>query len=411
MGAQGCFVFPPLVPIENLTAIEEWISSRRNLFLTSCKELELVRSFSSWTAISRRVPRLPEKTGESGVPDGLRFNRELEELLSEINRRDKRMLQGRVIVRLTVLVVLAVVFCGSVQPMVGQNNFSIAATPVTSTVSVGATATYTVTVTSTVASFTTPVNLTVACPGGASTTCHFGALQVTPSPAGTQSALTIIPDNSTPVSSSVVITGATGGAGPETHTATVTLNVQAAGTTTPQDISSTLKNNLGFGVGLGLSTNVTGPNIVNSATIDANGIVRVNTRANTTAGLILETHYYIWPWPKCVDLPLKPECGGVQQADNRRWGTGPFVAVQPGSSQIIAAAGGGWMIGFRREKGAMPNGFGLGVGYEAIPAAQVLGSEFVDGKPAPVGPNGQPLPIRYTTEDKGALLFVLSVTF
>jgi hypothetical protein len=163
-----------------------------------------------------------------------------------------------------------------------------------------------------------------------------------------------------------------------------------------------IKNDFGFGVAVGVATNVTGPNLVNSAIVDPNGIVRVNNRANTAAGLMLETHYYVYPTPKDA------VSNGV---DNRWWGTGPFVSAQPGSSQIIQAVGAGWMVGFRRPKGSTPSGFGIGIGYEAIPSAQVLGSEFVDGKPAPLGPSGQPLPIRYETQDKGALLVIFTVSF
>lgn len=166
-----------------------------------------------------------------------------------------------------------------------------------------------------------------------------------------------------------------------------------------------LKNDFGFGVALGLSTNVTGPSIVNNATIDGSGVVRVNTRANTAAGFMLETHYFVYPEPK------RDKDGNPLEPDTRWWGIGPFVAAQPGTSQIIQAVGGGAMVGFRRPKGSTPAGFGLGVGYEAIPAAQVLGSEFVPNKPAPTGPGGTSLPIRYETEDKGALLIVLSVNF
>jgi len=183
--------------------------------------------------------------------------------------------------------------------------------------------------------------------------------------------------------------------------------VQAAPAVAPSAAGSstadTLKNDFGFGVALGLSTNVTGADIVNNATIDSNGIVRVNTRANTSAAVELETHYYVFP----------PPSSGFRNGtdtDNRWYGIGPFVSAQPGSSQIIEAVGAGIMLGFRRPKNTQPTGFGLGIGYEAIPA-QVLGSEFVNGKPAPVGPTGQPIPIRYETEDKGALLVILSVTF
>jgi hypothetical protein len=188
-------------------------------------------------------------------------------------------------------------------------------------------------------------------------------------------------------------------------------------TDTSPPATSTLKNQFGFGLALGLSAKVAGPNIVNNATIDANGMVRVNTRANTSAGVILETHYLLWPTQRshCLSGPatsLPDSCAGkYRKEDDRWWGTGPFVAAQPGSSQIISAVGAGWLVNFRRPKGQTPSGFGHGVGYEAIPAAQVLGSEFVDGQPAPKGPNGQPLPIRYETQDKGSLLVILSVTY
>lgn len=195
-----------------------------------------------------------------------------------------------------------------------------------------------------------------------------------------------------------------GTAGASTISANVTLNVTAAAGTTPTTAEENLKNNFGFGVALGLAANVTGADIVTNATVDQNGIVRVNTRSNTAAGFLLETHYYIWP-------KVTPEMLNGTAPDLRSWGTGPFVAAQPGTSQIVYSVGAGWMIGFRRPKGSSPSGFGLGLGYEAIPSAQVLGSEFVNGQPAPVDSKGSPLPIRYETEDKGSLLVVLSVSF
>jgi hypothetical protein len=132
-------------------------------------------------------------------------------------------------------------------------------------------------------------------------------------------------------------------AGTPTPSAAIALTAQSSTNQTSQS----LLGNLGFGLALGLSTNVTGPNIVNNATVDANGIVRVNTRANTSAGFMFETHYYIWTGKK---YPIA---------------TGPFVAAQPGSSQIISAVGAGWMLGFRRPQGSSTPGFGLGLGYEA----------------------------------------------
>jgi hypothetical protein len=311
-------------------------------------------------------------------------------LLNMIEGETNRMIKMRITIHF-VAVLLAILVFGLKQNVAHAQapDFTIASTALSpAPVNTGTPATATVTI-SPINGFNQPVALSVPCPTGAS--CTFNPATVTPSGAAVNSTLTIIPNTSTPASNALVISGTSGALSHSTPTA---LNVQLAATT------DTLKNDLGFGIALGLTTNVTGPNIVTNATIDANGIVRVNTRANTTAGLMLETHYYIWP---------RPPADG--EDDTRRWGTGPFVAAQPGSSQIISAVGAGWMFGFRRAKGTRPSGFGLGVGYEAIPAAQVLGSEFVDGKPAPLGPNGSPLPIRFETQDKGSLMVILSVSF
>ena len=173
-------------------------------------------------------------------------------------------------------------------------------------------------------------------------------------------------------------------------TVTSTSSLPSTGTAA----QSTLQN-LGFGVALSLQWNILKPDIVNDATVDANGIVRVNTRSNTNAGFMLEMHYLMHTWTYNNDKEI---------------GTGPFVAVQPGTDQIISAVGAGWMVDWKVK----PNdrkGFGLGLGYAARPSAKTLGDEFVANQPAPVGPNGQPLPIRFETRDKGSVLVVLSFTF
>lgn len=309
---------------------------------------------------------------------------------------------GRTLTSLTTaLATLTIMLGASVRPLLAQD-FSITSTALSpALITAGATAICTVTVTPS-SGFKSQVTLTASCTAGAMT-CTFSPESVTPNGSGVTSELTIVPTTSAPVSSTVTITGVSGD---KSHTTSVVLTVQPPGTAAgaaATSTSDTLKRDFGFGVALGVTTKVKGANIVTSAVIDASGVVRVNTRANTTAGFMLETHYYVYPRPKKAALD-----GGT---DDRPWGVGPFVAVLPGTSPLIQAVGGGLMLGFRRPKGTTPSGFGLGVGYEAIPAAQVLGSEFVDRQPAPKGPNGMPLPIRYETEDKGALLLILSVNF
>jgi len=158
--------------------------------------------------------------------------------------------------------------------------------------------------------------------------------------------------------------------------------------------TSTLQN-LGFGVALSLQWNILNPPIINDATIDANGIVRVNARANTSPGFMLEMHY----------LPVKWKQGLT--------GFGPFVAVQPGgNNQIISSVGAGDMIDWK--VGSDPSGrkgFGLGFGYASIPVAKTLGDEFVPNQSAPVGKDGKSLPLRFETRDKGSVLLVLAFTF
>jgi len=148
---------------------------------------------------------------------------------------------------------------------------------------------------------------------------------------------------------------------------------------------------LGFGVGLGFRANILKPDLVQEATVDTNGIVRVNSRNNTQAGLLLEMHHFPWTFGKDGSI-----------------GHGPFVAVQSGTDQVIAAAGAGWMVGFKIKDN---KAFGLGFGYAGLPSAKVLGSEFVENQTAPKGPDGNPLAIRYQQRDKGSVLVVLSFVF
>lgn len=153
---------------------------------------------------------------------------------------------------------------------------------------------------------------------------------------------------------------------------------------------------LGFGVALSLRWNVFSPDIVSDATVDPNGVVRVSTRANTNAGFMLESHYL--PWRRCDGNGANCDFGG-----------GVFVAAQPGSdSQIISAIGMGIAFGWKVTD---TRGFVLGVGYAAIPAAKVLGDEFVENQPAPKGADGKSLPIRLQTRDKGSVLLLMSFVF
>jgi hypothetical protein len=148
---------------------------------------------------------------------------------------------------------------------------------------------------------------------------------------------------------------------------------------------------LGFGLGLGFRWNVLSPDLVDEAEIDANGVVRVTKRANTHTGFVVETHYLV-----------KRNCAAT-------FGVGPFVAAEAGSDAIITSVSLGVLFAWKVDDHG--RGFGLGVGYSAQPAAKVLGPEFVEGQPAPKGPDDKPLPIRLQQRDKGAIQLILSVVF
>jgi hypothetical protein len=149
---------------------------------------------------------------------------------------------------------------------------------------------------------------------------------------------------------------------------------------------------------------VTGPDIVPSASVDANGFVRVDTRQNTSAGLVLELHHFFTP--KIPQPTTQTPNPGPQ-----KWGLGPFIAVKGGTSNLIDAVGGGIMIGFRSSDPASHQSFNLGIGYAAILSAQSLGAEFVEDQKAPVDSSGKPLAIRYVTHDAGSLMMMASFTF
>src|SRR5262249_37561216 len=126
---------------------------------------------------------------------------------------------------------------------------------------------------------------------------------------------------------------------------------------------------------------------------------RVDTRDNTSTGLALELHGYVWPRPAEKVVPA--------------WGTGPFIGVQAGSSNnVINAVGVGWMFGLKLSGDASNHAaLNLGIGYAAIPSVQSLGPEFVDGQKAPLDPSGKPIPIRYYTHDSGSFMMMASFTF
>lgn len=147
----------------------------------------------------------------------------------------------------------------------------------------------------------------------------------------------------------------------------------------------------GFGAGLAASWDFHTHDRVDDAIVDANGIVRINVQSNVQARFLLELHHFPWTF------------------GNGSRGVGPFISVQPSGANIVETVAIGMLYGFKRsDSGAS---FNIGIGYEVDPSVQVLGDEFVANAPAPTGPDGEALPIRYMTLAQGGLTFLTSFSW
>jgi hypothetical protein len=148
---------------------------------------------------------------------------------------------------------------------------------------------------------------------------------------------------------------------------------------------------LSFGAGLSFTRTIGGSEPIDEAVVDEQGNVRVTKRHSGIARVMLEAHYF---WT--------PTAGSTPP----RVGTGPFVAIQPGSDQIISAIAGGIMVGFRRTDTS--KSFNVGVGVVSDMNARTLGHGFTEDAPAPLDASGKPAPIRYEEETRYGLIFLTS---
>jgi hypothetical protein len=155
---------------------------------------------------------------------------------------------------------------------------------------------------------------------------------------------------------------------------------------------------LNLGIGLGAIYWVQNDVGVAEAVV-SNGIVRVTKTNKSWAGVILETHYFFTPtWGdinKCD--PGKSDC--------EKFGFGPFIAVMPGTDNLIQSFGGGVMFALRRAKSS--NSFNLGLGAMMNPNQQVLGDGIVENQPLASGESG----IRYKTVTAWGYILICSFSF
>lgn len=156
---------------------------------------------------------------------------------------------------------------------------------------------------------------------------------------------------------------------------------------------------INFGVGLGVTLDTGTRDRVDAATIDANGIVRVNESSNIRARVFLETHKFIYS---------RSAEGGKSFVPH---GIGPFIALQPGTDEIIESIGIGILFGWRHDDETTES-FNLGVAIHVDPRTQVLGDEFRKNQPAPLdAATGEPLGMRFVDRDQGAVLIFASFSW
>ena len=162
---------------------------------------------------------------------------------------------------------------------------------------------------------------------------------------------------------------------------------------------------LNFGVGLSATVDTGNRDRISDATVDANGIVRVNKKEGVRARVMLESHYFFSANKKEVITSDRTTVEATSL------GIGPFIAVQPGSDEIIEAIGMGVMFGFKRMNSTTGDSFNVGVGFIVDTSVQVLGDEFIENQPAPLDPAGDPLPIRLQETDQGGILVLVSFSW
>lgn len=150
---------------------------------------------------------------------------------------------------------------------------------------------------------------------------------------------------------------------------------------------------INFGVGISVTADTGSRDRVSAASIDANGIVRVDKKDDVRARVMLETHAFVKTW-----------------GDPRR-GVGPFIALQPGTDEIIEAIGIGVMFGFKRTDAEDSDSFNIGIGFVVDPAVRVLGDEFVENMPAPLDSMGNVIPVRFQERDQGGILLLGSFSW
>ncbi len=97
----------------------------------------------------------------------------------------------------------------------------------------------------------------------------------------------------------------------------------------------------------------------------------------------------------------------IDSLHSGRWGWGPFVALQPGTNDIIEAIAVGLMIGFRRPDDIKGSSWNVGIGYVTDPNVRILADGFVENQPPP----GNETEVRFKEISQDGVVLLFSFSF
>lgn len=182
---------------------------------------------------------------------------------------------------------------------------------------------------------------------------------------------------------------------------------------------------LGFGVGVSLTIDGGKQSRIDDAELVAGvdehnnpvEIVRVKSVRDRIPRIMLESHYFFGLHEEEnkarkriqeISPAALTEATAVAATPEKvaMYGLGPFVAVQPGSNEIIEAIGMGVMFGMRRAQ-TRSDSFNIAVGYVVDPRVKVLGDGIEPNKPLPAGEKQ----LRFKTTSQSGLLILFSFAF
>lgn len=168
---------------------------------------------------------------------------------------------------------------------------------------------------------------------------------------------------------------------------------------------------LDFGIGVSYTGDVGNSDRIGAAMLDSNGIVRVTDKNNVNARIMLESHYFFTPNKSFLFGPRnyaddRDDYGNIITPGQKMWGIGPFIALRPGSDDVIDAIGMGIMVGFRRSPDSKES-FNFGIGAVVDPSVRVLGKGIIADAALPAGE----IEVRYRETSQLGLLLLTSFSF